>query len=304
MKSSELLFMKAEKKRVGTKAQIGPEKGRERRIAKAIFLIIILSSVAFSVYFGYTILSSSPDVSFIKPTRQFKPENPNPELKAAIVDQVSLTFPNQTFIQTAADILEKANYSLDYYSSERVVVEFYRNLPRYGYGIIVLRVHSSASGGETQAQRVEVPVVLFTSEPYSNTKYVSEQLAGQVFPVSYDVPNPPYYFAIGPSFVTSCMNGKFQNTLIIMMGCEGLTNTKMAEALREKGAKAYISWNGSVSANHTDQATTQLLQHLVAEAQTIKQAVENTIKEIGPEPAYNNTLEYYPLESGNYAIQN
>jgi hypothetical protein len=293
------------KKRVGTKAQIGVEKESERRTATAIFLAIILLAAAFSIYFGYTILNSSPSLSFGGPTLQFKPENPNPELKAAIVDQVSLTFPNQTFVQAAADILEKANYTVDYYSSERVGVEFYINLPRYGYGIIVLRVHSSASGeGGTQAQRVEVPVVLFTSEPYSNTKYVSEQLAGQVSPVSYDVPNPPYYFAISPSFVTSCMNGKFQNTLVIMMGCEGLTNTKMAEALSERGAKAYISWDGSVSASHTDQATAQLLQHLVTEGQTIRQAVENTIKEVGPDPAYNNTLEYYPFESGSYAIQN
>jgi hypothetical protein len=84
-----------------------------------------------------------------------------------------------------------------------------------------------------------------------------------------------------------------------MMGCEGLNNTEMAEAFVEKGAKTYIGWNGSVSATHTDGATAQLLQHLVIEGETIKQAVANTIKEVRPDSGFNNTLEYYPLEPGN-----
>jgi hypothetical protein len=74
------------KKRFGTKAQIRAEKEKERRIATAIFLTIILSSVAFSAYFGYAILNSSPELSFAGPTSQFKPENATPDLKAAIVD--------------------------------------------------------------------------------------------------------------------------------------------------------------------------------------------------------------------------
>jgi hypothetical protein len=55
----------------------------------------------------------------------------------------------------------------------------------------------------------------------------------------------------------------------------------MAEAFTLKGAKVYIGWKGSVSATHTDTATISLLQHLITEKQTIKQAVENTMKEVG-----------------------
>jgi fructose-specific phosphotransferase system component IIB len=99
------------------------------------------------------------------------------------------------------------------------------------------------------------------------------------------------------------MNGRFGDSIIIMMGCDGLAGTQMAKAFLEKGAKACVGWNGSVSVSHTDGATAQLLQHLVNESQTIRQAVDNTMKEVGPDQEYNNTLEYYPLESGNYAIQ-
>jgi hypothetical protein len=289
----------AEKKQLGTKAQIRAEKNREGRIARAIFLAIILLAAAISGYFGYTILDSSPSLSFSGPTLQFKPENPNPELKAAIIDELSLTSPNQTFVQAATDIIEQANYSVDYYSGEKVTVDLFRNLPTLGYGIIILRVHSGAVGLEGTQKIFSVD--LSTSELYSSTKYVYEQLTGQL---DKDLVTGlgQYYFGIGSGFVTSSMKGKFQNTTVIMMGCQGLTSTDMAKAFIEKGAKAYISWSGSVSVSHTDQATITLLQHLILQKQSIKQAGENTTEELGLDPIYNSTLGYYPIGSGNYTI--
>jgi hypothetical protein len=287
--------MKAEKKRVGIKAQIRAERERGRRVATAIFLAIILASAALSAYFGYTILNPSTPLNSIEPTLQFKPENPNPKLKAAIVDQLSPTIPNQAFVETATNTLEQAGYTVDYYPGERVTVEFYRNLPTHGYKIIIFRVHSTTGGYP--------PVAFFTCELYSGSKYVSEQLSDKLYSVAYSYSVAQAYFGILPSFVESSMNGKFQNTIIIMMECEGIKDTKMAEAFIKKGAKVYIGWNGSVSASHTDQTTTCLLQHLVTEGQTISQTVENTAREVQSDEAYNSILKYYPLASGNYAIQ-
>jgi len=285
--------MKAEKKRVGIKAQVRAENERGRRVATAVFLAIILASAALSAYFGYTVLNPSTPSNSVEPTLQFKPENPNLELKAAVVDQLSLTAPNETFTQTAAAILTQANYTVDYFSGEKVTVEFYRSLPTRGYGLIVLRVHSALFRG------CDPPVCFFTSEPYSEGEYVYEQLADRVIQVSFVRLQPPYYFGIVPSFVKSNMHGKFQNTMVIMMGCNGLTYTDMAGAFIENGAKAYIGWNNSVSSSHTDQATTQLLKHLVTEGQTIRQAVENTAREVGPDETYDSILKYYPLAWGN-----
>jgi len=276
--------MKTEKKRVGTKAQIRAIKNRERRIATAIFLVFILLIVIFSSYFTYNFLN--------------QPQNPttNPassQLKAAIVDQLSLTFPNQTFIETATNTLKQAGYTVDYYPGERVTVEFYRNLPTHDYGLIILRVHSKA----TNPHRTEGPITLFTSERYDRSKHVYEQLSDQLVGVAFsqdDIREGITYFGIDPPFVTQCMKGTFQNTIVIMMGCEGLNNTKMAEAFIQKGAKAYIGWTNSVQARHTDQATTRLLQHLVIDKQTIKQAVETVMKEVEPDPVYNSQLTYYP----------
>lgn len=250
-----------------------------RKIAIYLLVAVAISSAAAAIF-----------LNFSQPA------------KAALVDHLSLTFPNQSFIDNTTEILEQAGYTVDYYPGEEVTVEFYRNLPTHGYRLIILRVHSTATQHQGK-ESVEGPVAFFTSELYSQTKYDYEQLTGQLAIAHYPMPESLYYFAILPKFVTVNTEGRFHNTIIVMMGCEGLTNTKMAEAFIEKGAKAYIGWSGEVSASHTDQATIYLLTHLLGEKQTIEQAVENTMKEVGPDPAYNSLLIYYPIGSGNHTIE-
>ncbi|MEM2249311.1 MAG: hypothetical protein QXP16_01275 [Candidatus Bathyarchaeia archaeon] len=291
--------MKPKKKDIGTKAKIKAEKEKERKIATAILTTIILLTIILSAYFGYQILSSSfIGEALPEPTIQFKPANRNSELKAAIVDHLSLTAPNETFVKAAVQILTNANYTVDYYGGEKVTVELYRYLLTIDYDIILLRVHSAGAslvGG--------VELALFTSEPYSSRKYVYEQLKGYVGVVIYSPSDKEAYFGISPNFVQQCMKDKFKGAIIIMMGCDGLAGTRMAKAFVDNGAKAYISWNASVSASHTDTATIRLLQHLITEKQTIKKAVENTNKEVGPDPTYNSILSYYPFSIGEQTIE-
>ena len=295
--------MKAEKKRAGIKAQIRAENERDRRIATAVFLAVILVSAALSAYFGYTILNPSAPADSVEPTLQFKPENPNPELKAAIVDQLSLTFPNQAFVEAAANTLRQAGYTVDYYSGEKVTVGFYRSLPEHGYGFIVLRVHSTA----TQVGGVEGPVTFFTSERATQTKYVYEELTDRLLPVAYSEEQRQQgitYFGITPSFVTNSMNGGFQNTVVVMMGCQGLVNPSMAQAFVQKGAKAYIGWQSEVSGSRTDTATVDLLRHFVTESLTLKGALQETFKEVGPDPSHGSLLVCYPLEMKDKTMEN
>lgn len=282
---SEKKHKKPFKKKVSPGGHFSQAKQRRGLWKIAFFLIVIaISSAVVAISLDF-FRSSEPEVP-----------------KAALVDHLSLTFPNQSFIDNTTEILEQAGYTVDYYPGEEVTVEFYKNLPTHGYRLIILRVHSTAT--ELQGKEyVESPVALFTSEPYNQTEYVYEQLTIQLVLAYYTMPELSYYFAILPKFITANTEGRFQNTIIVMMGCEGLTNVKMAEAFVEKGAKAYIGWSGSVSASHTDQATMYLLTHLLAEEQTIEQAVENTMKEMGPDPVYNSLLIYYPVSSGSYTIE-
>jgi len=258
-------------------------KKRKQRAALATAFLVIIILIS-----GFIINSMMSQPSTISSSSQ---------PKAAIVDHLSLTHPNQTFIQTATNILNQAGYTVDYYQGEEVTVEFYRSLPTHNYGIIILRVHSVTYNPDMSYTG------LFSSESYSQTKYVSEQLADQVQKVRFQESGPTY-FAISSKFVQQNMNGRFTNSTIVLMGCYGLAYLDMAKAFLEKGAKVYIGWTRSVLASHTDQATTHLLQHLIAEKRTINESVYKTMEEVGPDPTENGLLMYYPLGAGSYTIQN
>jgi len=227
--------------------------------------------------------------------------------KAAIVDQLNLTFPNPGFIEKATKILEEAGYSVDYHPGEEVTVEFYRNLPTQNYDLIILRVHSALFengqiGGSHPTQAGVIirvlgnPVVLFTSEPYNRTRYFEEQKRLRLLPVAYPTDRRTMYFGITPGFVRSSMQGDFGKATIIMMGCNGLTFTDTADNFLQKGARNIVSWDGSVSATHTDMATVQLLNYLLIEKLPLRKAVAKTMKNIGPDPTYGSRLVFYPFD--------
>jgi hypothetical protein len=217
-------------------------------------------------------------------------------LRAAIVDHLSISHPNQAFVKECSAILKKAGYAVDYYKGEEVTVEFYRNLPALEYDLIVFRVHSAYI-------HKYLSLAMFTSEPYSKERYFQEQVRNRVVR-SFIEPyrqGDPDYLAITDKFVRYSMQGSFKNTTIIMMGCTGIKKA-MASAFLEKGAKSYIGWNGLVSANHTDAATLQLLKHLLLERHTIAQSVAQTMKEVGYEAQYKSMLLFWPIESGDTKI--
>jgi len=219
-----------------------------------------------------------------------------PPRTAAIIDQLSLTEPNQTLIQASTETLQSAGFTVDYYEPKDVTVEFYRDLPSKGYGLIIFRVHSA--GGIEGAE----PLYLFTSEVFVLGEYWAEYLAGRVVCVGVSMEHPPFYFGITPQFVRHSMKGKFQNTTILMMTCRALTYEEMAKAFVEKGASVYIGWTDLVEADHNDQATSILLQQLMTKSQTVAQAVTQVMNELGPDPRYSSQLRWCPAENGDYAV--
>lgn len=237
-------------------------------------------------------------------------EAPGPP-KAAIVDQLSLTFPNQDFVDKATDILEGAGYAVDYYPGEAATVEFYRDLPQQDYELLVLRVHSallkhltprpgaSSAAIERAVAALEDNVFLFTSDSYSDTQYLEEQTALRLVPVDYVEHPPPYtgYFGIAADFVRSSMRGKFDGTTVVLMGCDGLTFDATAAAFIAKGAGAVLGWDGAVSASHTDGAVERLLHYLLVEDMTPSEAVARAMADTGPDPSYGSKLALYPTEA-------
>jgi hypothetical protein len=278
--------MKAKKKPRGIKQKIREEKKKEQHILSSVFIaVILIATISISGFLVNSMLN--------------QPITSTSEPKAAIVDHLSLTASNQTFIQAATDTLRQAGYSVDYFPGDQVKVEFYRNLPARGYKIVILRGHSATGASVGKPSELD----LFTSEPYNTQDYLLEQLHDQVVRVAFSMDGPSY-FAVTQDFIRSCTRGRFCDTIVIMMGCNGLTNSSMAEAFVQKGAKIYIGWSDFVPASHTDLATTHLLRHLISEKQTIKQAVDNTNEEVGSDPGHNTQLVFYPPEAGDQIVEN
>jgi len=114
--------VKNKQKPRGIKHKIHEEKKREQRIRLTVTAAILIIAISVS---GFLINSMLNQPS----TNQTTSNASQP--KAAIVDHLSLTAPNQTFIETATNTLKQAGYTVDYYSGENITVEFYRNLPTH-----------------------------------------------------------------------------------------------------------------------------------------------------------------------------
>ncbi len=246
---------------------------RKLIITSTIF-ILFLSSLGY-----FTLADPTADDSSTPTQPNFK--------RAAIVNQLSTGMPNQTFVNEATSILEEANYQVDYYPAEEITVNFYKKLPKKSYDIIIFRVHSS------QSDFGDNPVVLFTSEKYEVGKYRFAQLADNLKKVYFKFEEEDY-FGVTPGFIRG-LDGDFDNATILHMGCEGLKQDNMARAFTEdKGAKVFLSWTGPVTPDHSDSAAIISLKGLVNQKMTIERAIQTTYGEIGADPVYKSTLEYYP----------
>ena len=219
------------------------------------------------------------------------------EAKAAIVDQLYTLYPNQVFVEQMTLELEAYGFRVDVWRGDAVTVDFYRKLPTYGYKLIIFRVHSGLQVEADEANRTW----LFTSETYSETSHVIEQLTDQLtFARTHE--DAPWVFAIGARFITNSMKGDFDNTVIIMMGCSAARHWDMAQAFTKKGASTYLGWNASVDLGYVGRAALEVVSNLCTEAMTVEGAIDSTMAEVGPDPNYNAFLYGYPKQSANQTI--
>jgi hypothetical protein len=258
-------------------------------------LVLLVASTSIAVYFLHPFRSGS----YVRVR----------EGTAAIVDALSELNPNPSFEGTATEYLMQAGMSVDIYKSSAVSVEFMKSFPA-GYELVVFRVHSGTS---------RHGVFYFTSEQYDESKYEPEQFRDELRPAKDYEQGHPQVFAFGAKFVDTYLQGRFQNAIIIGMGCFGAgtsygteeevvmedvsvqTGPNLADAFQRQGAVAVIGWDKLVSLSFSDQASLRLIKALAIEHLTVRQAVETTNREFGPEPTYKSELVFYP-ESGSDSV--
>ncbi|MCZ6582661.1 MAG: hypothetical protein O6761_05770, partial [Thaumarchaeota archaeon] len=183
--------------------------------------------------------------------------------RAAILDQLSDDIPNESLIELATKYLVEAGYEVDIFTTKDITVDFYKQLPSMNYQFVIVRSHG--------VQDDDNNPLLFTGERYTEDKYITEQLFGNVkkatplFEASFkpDMPNAEWvvlnattkilrtpaqftdqtqnqYFAIGPKFVRESMVGKFSGTTFLLAGCNTLSNSKLAESFVSRGASVVV----------------------------------------------------------------
>ena len=218
---------------------------------------------------------------------------PEPGPKAAIIDQLGTLLPNQAFIEQATRELEEYGFKVDVYPGDAVTVDLYRELPAYGYKLILFRVHSGLLGVDP---KVTNRTWLYTNEPYSKTSHLVEQFDDQV---TYARTNDdaPWCFAVSAKFIDKSAEGQFDDTAIIMLGCDALHFEDVAQAFIQRGASTYVAWDASVMLDYVDDATLFLVEKLCSDELTVKEAVAQTMVEKGPDSIYGSVLKYYPGQS-------
>jgi hypothetical protein len=219
--------------------------------------------------------------------------------KAAVIDQLgsslldhSIRYSNQTFVESAKQMLHEKFSIVNYYSDNATVNE-YENLASEGYKLIIWRAHSALDLDQKF-------IAISTSEEYELGKYDVYINNGYLSVCNI---SGFLFFGITPSFITEIMDGRFQDTVIIFMSCNGLKQGyyRTAEALKEKGVKAFISWDGWINPEDNDNSIELLIRGLLIENRTIKEAVDK----IRCQSEFGwTTLQYYPPEAENYIIPN
>ena len=264
----------------------------------------------------------SPTLIIVATLITFSACDPVERNNAVIIDQLSLTHPNRAFIDGATTILKEAGFSVEYISGDEVIVDLYRTLPERRDKLIILRVHAarrkidgalsdevSLFTGEyidlrnldlgdvgpdiatavTEARREGVP------EGLVSASRLSEEDLRHIAPVFYspgerEIPK----FGIRPSFVDQVFHGQFNDTVVVMMGCDGLRSDELGRAFVDRGAASFVGWDRPVTAAHTDAATLKLLHNIYTVSLPLPEAIDATMNDIGTDPHFGSTMKSIP----------
>ena len=243
--------------------------------------------------------------------------------KAVIIDQLHETIPNQYFQNKSVTYLENAGYTVDYILTEQITVDFYKELPEKEYEYIVIRSHGIKGKTDNDSAR------LFTSEKYSDEKYILDQLTGKLdkgnffqtqqasmeieiddldslnnggtiemrYPLRSSTleiqDTSQNYFLIGSNAVDSLMSGTFPSSTILLGGCNTMQNSLLAESLIKRGASEVIGWSGFVRSHENDRALLDVLKANLEEDMKLEQAVESFMEDYSQQPGKSLELKYY-----------
>jgi len=183
------------------------------------------------------------------------------------------------------ELLKQNNYQVEYVSGENVSIGFLKNIPP-NHDIYIFRVHSTCINNHTW---------IFSGEEYRTDTYPLLQVTDLIHKARPRL-GSKYYFAVSSEFIKQYNHGAFKNSVILMMGCEGMCYRDLAYAFCSEGASIYISWDGNVCLTHSENATQALLEAICVKRLPVIEAVNQVNNQIGSDQYYGSYLSYYTGE--------
>ena len=222
------------------------------------------------------------------------------DLRGVVVDQLSPEDPNDSLRSAVRGDMQAFGLSVTEYEGDEVTVETYRSLGNARPSVLLIRSHSGLL--TLEGEEDQHITALFTNEPYSKTKYVTEQLHDRVLIVRRHEQDENLKFGVSPLFILQSMEENLSGTVVIIAGCSCLGRTDLADAFLARGASVVLSWDESVSLGYLDLATEHLMDALLAQEMTVENATVSTMVEYGEDPDFGAILLYYPVAAGRYTV--
>lgn len=263
----------------------------------SMLLLLALGGLAYSVWFnreeGTETVSASGARAITQP-------------RALIADQLGNYHPNPAFVREATALLEAAGYTVTYLPTEAITVDFYRQLPLRGEDLILLRAHGTVAqyndnDGSIKtrdfvslASGEQIPEDLNFTDPFQLLAAQEGWLERFTMLDANEDTDASGVFLITQGFFTNAMEGQFNDSVLVLMGCDGLHGTMTAEHfLYDRGARAVVGWDGKVSAQHMDDATLYWLQHYLqnGDNQALINSTLRTQQHFGADPFWKGNLQ-------------
>ena len=206
-------------------------------------------------------------------------------LNVIIYDQLLDVPSAMDFDDEALNICE-GHMKMNYLSGDEVDV----NTLKLGPGssaLAVFRVHSGVFDNRTW---------LFTGEGYSESGHVIDQVRGLVH-IARCSSTSELVFAVGPGFIHEYW-GDMDRCVIMLMGCESLDDTGLANVMVNRGASAVVGWKGPVSIDESDMVSLRLLEALIL-GSSVGEAVEQVDVEFG----LGGRLVFHPVEAYGFRLR-
>ncbi len=206
-----------------------------------------------------------------------------PHQKVILFDQLSSIETASNFPEEIGKRTESMGCKFEYYNESSATLE---RLGRPPFGrIVILRVHSGV---------FEEDVWLFSGENYSESRYVMEQLKGVVHMARCSSISKTV-FAFSEVYVQENWQG-MKDSIVFLMGCEGLSDTGLAEVMVECGAVGVVGWDRDISVDVSDRVFLDLLDRMI-KGMVLSEAIESINGELD-----EGRLCFYPKSLGVYTL--